>query len=456
MTQRHASGQPAAPAMWSRWLFFGILVLVSLPLVFNPGYYGHDELQWLAAADHDQWRQSPWQGWFDVTPFQYRPLTFNGWLLLSKWVGYQPYLMHAAVVAIGLANALLLRSCLMAVRVESLPASVAAVLFVLSPHAMQVHGWVGTLGDLFVLLCALLAIRTLQVQPRRSVELAVIAVLTVLALWSKESAIVVPALWLALWPWRRSQVLPAVVVSAAVVAIYLALRLDTILYPPRTDSGYAWSIANIPARLFDYAAFPFAPGIDEVHVIRLGRSPWRWMLGFAASIGLLVIIANAGWRLALMLVIGWIACLGPILLLSTSAAVYGYVASAWVVAVCAWSWPRLLQSARVAMLFIAALAMIHGAQIAQRLRHVGVLQAGLYAGLEPLLPFVSPAHPLRIAAIEPRDQPHLQRLLHQVPSWHRLPVSDRVIIVEPDAAPTHRLHADGQLRAVEMPQARSR
>lgn len=458
MTQRRATEHTAKPSLSTLTClaFVGVIVLASLPLVFNPGYYAHDELQWLAAADRDHWRELPWQGWFDATPFQYRPLTFNTWLLLSSWFGYRPYLMHAVVVAVGLANALLLRSCLRAAGVAAVPAAVAAVLFVLSPHAMQVHGWVGTLGDLFVLACALLAIRTLQWQPRRGVELALVAALTLLALWSKESAIVFPALLLAAWPWRRRNLLPALLASGMLVMVYLAVRLGTILHAPRADGAYAWSLANIPARLLDYAAFPFAIGVDEVHVIRLGHSPWRRMLGLAAAFGVVAVVLRAGWRAAALLVAGWIASLGPVLLLSSSAAVYGYVASAWAVAVCAWSWSRLPGGARVALLLFAALAMVHGAQVAQRLRHVGVLQAGLYAALEPLLASATPAAPLRIAAAELRDQPELRRLLHQVPGWRRLPLSGRVVVVGRDAAPTHLLHADGRLHAAIATQAAPR
>ena len=374
--------------------FWLAALLISLPLVLNPGYFSHDELQWLAFADRDHWSDLPWQVWFDFGPFQFRPLTFNTWLLFSKLVGYQPSVMHAFVVGLGLLNAGLLRACMIGSGIRVTVACVAVLLFLLSPHVMQVHGWVGTIGDLYCLLAALLAVRLLQVEPRRAIEVVVVAVLTVLALLSKESAIVFPALLLAAWPRRRWSLWLPIFVSAMIVLGYLALRWQTILYTPRSDGNYTWSILNIPARLLDYAAFPFVPGMTETHVIRLHDSVWRWVLGLGLCAGLLTLVGRAGWRYALALIVGWIACLGPTLLLAQSASVYAYIASAWAFAVCAMAWQRLSVRPRFLMLAVVAFVSLHGVVIGGRVVQIGMLQQGVYAAIEPLLPSATNVEPL--------------------------------------------------------------
>ena len=53
------------------WLAALAVMALQWPLVANPGYFSHDELQWAvhatgAAVD-----------WADIGAFQYRPLTFS-------------------------------------------------------------------------------------------------------------------------------------------------------------------------------------------------------------------------------------------------------------------------------------------------------------------------------------------------------------------------------------------
>ena len=429
--------------------FWFAALLISLPLVLNPGYFSHDELQWLAFADRDQWSGLPWQGWFDFRPFQYRPLTFNTWLLLSKLVGYQPPLMHAFVVGLGLLNAWLLRACMIDSDIKVMVASIAVLLFLLSPHVMQVHGWVGTLGDLYCLLAALLAVRLLQREPGKAAELLGVAGLTMLALWSKESAIVFPTVLLAAWPRRRWSLWLPVALSAMLVLGYLALRWQTILYTPRSEAYYLWSFSNIPSRLLDYAAFPFVPSLVETHVIRLHDSAWRWALGLGLCAGLLALIARASWRMLLALVVGWIVCLGPTLLLAQSASVYAYLASAWVFAVCAWAWQRSALWSRRLLLAISAVVSFHGFLIGGRLVQIGILQHGVYAAIEPLMPNATAAEPLRLAVEKRRDHWALVRMFHEVPSWRRVPLADRVVVVKIDDGPTWIVDSNGSLRAAE-------
>ena len=54
-------------------------LILQLPLILNPGYFSHDELQWAALANAST--PSPW---LETSAFQYRPLTFSLWMALSR------------------------------------------------------------------------------------------------------------------------------------------------------------------------------------------------------------------------------------------------------------------------------------------------------------------------------------------------------------------------------------
>src|SRR5688572_13533873 len=86
---------PAFAGMTS--VVFVLAFLLQLPLVLAPGYFSHDELQWA-------WRAGvvdmvPW--WDDRTTFQFRPLTFNLWMALSRALFDTPWAFHAVLVAWG-------------------------------------------------------------------------------------------------------------------------------------------------------------------------------------------------------------------------------------------------------------------------------------------------------------------------------------------------------------------
>ena len=143
-----------APGPWGVVL---LALLVSLPLALAPGYFSHDELQWAARAE--TLRHVPW--WPAADQFQFRPLTFNLWMALSRALFAHPQAFHAVLVAWGALNAGLVcaigRRFPIATPPAAWPAAIGALVFVLSPYAVYVHGWVGTIADLIWVSGALVA-----------------------------------------------------------------------------------------------------------------------------------------------------------------------------------------------------------------------------------------------------------------------------------------------------------
>ena len=47
-------------------LLLVVALLLQLPLIFNPGYYSHDELQWASWSFGRAWEQVPWARLADI------------------------------------------------------------------------------------------------------------------------------------------------------------------------------------------------------------------------------------------------------------------------------------------------------------------------------------------------------------------------------------------------------
>lgn len=413
--------------------WFALLAIVlQLPLILNVGYFSHDELQWLAFADKPTLAQVPWLHWFDFRPFQYRPLTFNLWLLLSHCFGYHPILMHLLRVLAGLGVAMLLRRVLIAFGASAQAAGVGVALFLLLPEVVYTHGWVGTYADSLCAIFALAAIWwTLRLdghsaRPGRFAGLALgVMACTAAALMSKESAVVLPVLLAAsVYRCSRRVALGACVAAAIVVAFYLYLRIHVILLSPHEHEGYAWSLRNIPARLIEYASFPFLWHRFEITSIAVRRLPPFAVLCWIVY---LLAMATAGRRTIAVLVIGWAAALGPVLILGHGANHYAYLACIFLCGMTTLAWADLGRKARIAVGFCIALACLHGINEMIEIRHVGLAQRNLYRQLPTLVQ----QHPgtLHIKPQNARDEFIVFRLLRDIPSYHHVALGDRVAAV---------------------------
>lgn len=408
-----------------------LLLLLQLPLIANPGYFSHDELQWLARADVPSWNALTWVSWLDFSPLQYRPLTFNIWLVLARTCGSTPELMHFVFVCLGIANAWLLARVLVAARISERIAYLSAIVFSLTPYVVYVHGWTGTLADLLTLAFGLLAARALQnaisatntqtVAARASASTLFVAA----ALLCKESAIVLPLL-LPLVASREissRRTLLMIAPAAAVVALYLAIRLPILIDSGHVDSAYAWSLRHVLARLTEYLLFPFMPPLFEIAPL-LGKGTARIAAAAGCLMLLLGALASIGRRWPLTWLIAFGVALAPVLVLAISYNHYAYLASAIAIGICAAAWPTLRRVPRIALGFLAAIAMLHGIIVMSRIHSVGLIQRNLYEDLTADLTR-SPAA-LHIAAADPRDAWLLGRLLLGVDTFRGVPFGERI------------------------------
>ncbi len=430
--------------------------LAQAVIALNPGYFSHDELQWGAAADVPPGTALPWFPWLDASMLQWRPLTFNGWLLLSNALFETPRAMHSLWVLMGSAIAAGLSWLLMRMGLGWRVAAAAGLAFAVNPYAAYVHGWVATLADLLwvgasLALAARLhsANQRAQATPASARTLALNAgawafALTALALLAKESALVMPGLVGLAWLLAgRGRVLGAATLgSGAAAAAYLVLRAGALL-PPAESSGYALAPAAAPVNFAAYALYLPVTASFEVNTVWL-RSTGQLVASALLMLALAGVVLRASPRLGLAMVFGAALSVAPVLVLPHAATQYGYGFSLWIVACTALAWPRLGRAACGLVLLLAALLAWHGARVQQEMRAVGERQAVF----QPALVQALSAHegPLKLL----RDREFgwaYERLTHDVPAWRGQAIGDRVVWVEAAAAADYRVGKDGGLVA---------
>lgn len=418
-------------------LVFALAFLLQLPLALNPGYYSHDELQWAAFAQAGT--QVPWT---DLSPFQYRPLTFNLWMALSRALFDTPMLLHALLVAWGSLNAALLCIVGRGFGLRAWPALLGALAFALSPYATFVHGWVGCIADLIWLSCGLLIALSVRRAPAWLSALLA-ALLMAAALLAKEAAFAIPPLLAVAWLFdaRKPRWLGAMLATGAVAALYLWLRMDVLLHAPRQGDQYVLSLAHVPPRWLEYQLFaPIVPLLESTNTLR------RLLPACIAGLlwlALMVALARASRRAAAVFLLGGMAALLPVLPLGASLNHYGYAWAALAAMAVASAWPLATRNGRIAIALFAALSVLHGGVVMLRMREVGVIQSVFSPALAQA---VRKDGEVRLRLAPDAKEWVFQRLTHAIQSYDGVAIGVRVRIVPADQTADYLVQADGQLQ----------
>ncbi|MEZ5464253.1 MAG: hypothetical protein R3F22_03295 [Lysobacteraceae bacterium] len=422
-------------------LLLVIAARVAWLLGGNPGYFSHDELQWAAFAQPSKLASAV--GWFDIGQFQYRPLTFRLWMLLSRVLFETPRCFHALWLLLGAVNAALFGVFLRRVGCSLAVSGVAGLLFWLNPYAVFVHGWVGTLADLLWVMAALLLalVQTssrLRAAPRW--QLLLVAVLTTLALMAKEAALSIPALLFVAWLFLRQHAWRnAFLVSATVAAVYLLLRFAVLTDVSHEGSGYGVDLVGAPLRFLHYQLFPLSPWAEEIHT--LAAYSHSRLAKVAVPTLLLWLFTLGSVRYAAVWLLLSLAALGPALLIASSSNQYGYGLGAVLIGIAAWRWRDIGAVGRGLQLFAALVLCWHALGVAHHVRRAGDLQAVYSPSLAAALAD-SGATLERPLGLRPDcdDQRWVyQRLSFQIPRYDDVPIGGRVRILAPDEADTGRL-----------------
>lgn len=417
----------AALALWIAWLLGG-----------NPGYFSHDELQWAVYAEQ---RAPAAAGWLAIDRFQYRPLTFQLWMLSSRALFETPRLFHLLWLLLGAVNAALLYGVLRRFSLSAMVAAVASLVFWINPFAVFVHGWVGTLGDLLWVMAGLaIALITQSARGARlsTAGLLAVAALTLAALLAKEAALSIPSLLLVAWLLTRQQGWrSAFLASAAVAGVYLLLRFGVLTGHPRDGSGYGIDLAGVPWRFAGYQMFPFFPWADEINdLARFSGERQRNMAILTLLIWLAALRGPRDWLTWFLLSL---AALGPALLIAAMSNQYGYGLGAVLVGLAAWRWQKAGVLRRALLLFALTILCWHAIGVAQHMREVGEIQVVFSPSLSVAVANARPSaqQPLGLRADCEGQRWIYQRLSRDIPRYNGVAIGPRVRMLAADDASMH-------------------
>ena len=391
-------------------------LVCNLWLVGTPGYFSHDELEWLSYMRDGA---DPWGlGLANVaySPF-YRPLGTALISLILHLPG-QPLIAHAALALVQAGNGVLLFLLLHPwLRARALA---AAVLFSLTPMAAFATGWVAAFFDLscvgFSLAALILARRAWRDGGLGWMFGA--AGCFGAALLCKETALVAaPALAAAAWMDRRVVRRRPLIILAALVGLllasYLSLRLPVLLRMAgqKSSGGYAFGgFDAIWHNMRAYLVFPFAPWALEIQNVDDNRTVLT--LGMAAHALLLALLAGRyGWRAPFLYLAVFLLPLVPVLAISKHETQYSYATSlalaAGLVAAYGGRWLE-----RLLCLGLVGLVIVHCGVVQAQMHRTGACQSAALASLRPIVADLPADAPILIEAPDSTPWYVLVRLLN--------------------------------------------
>jgi hypothetical protein len=211
---------------WPAWVTPVCVAAVCLPTAFINFLHPDWTQAHIGAAVHG-WRDIA--GWFidRHSDGSYRPLGF-----FSLWIDYllfhgAPVPSHFQSIALHAANAALAAAAFFRLGLSHRAAAVSALLFGIAPVATEAVTWPAARYDLlaaFFVLCALLAALRWRERGGNS-SLALVALSTAAAIFSKETGYAAPLLVAAIAWSRRRLALPLLIATGVPATLCLAVRI---------------------------------------------------------------------------------------------------------------------------------------------------------------------------------------------------------------------------------------
>lgn len=359
-------------------LIYLFAVLMLLPLIANPGYWSHDELQkydYLITngfMDYLNQHLRIHPGKSFAAPVRPIPFFFQG--VLSFFLRDYPVLVHLFAVVVHATVASLLFVVCKRFDLTARVSLLAALVFLANPMTLLATGWSAALMDqwylLFGLLLLLEADKFWTLEKGGWKHLALIFLFSCAAILSKETAIVLPALLaipLLLGRVRLRDLRYWIAISACVLPIltFVLFRATAILtsFDSANTGRYAPELENISDNILVYFLYPFQPVLYEAGSwTRL--STWSLALACSAHVLLVLLLWRTfGLKAVLVYLAAYFAFLIPVLTIDIKGSHYLYASAVPLsIAVAAlWasrrSWFSSLATAALAMLLVAHSAL---------------------------------------------------------------------------------------------------
>lgn len=355
----------------------GFALLTSMLLLSNPGYFSHDELQKLDVVnDLGLWKYI--QAYvnfpdFDDFAIPVRPFSYLVQGLVAASSDNQPFVLHLADVLMHATVGVLVFSGLIRATDNRNLAWFAALIFLVSPHAVFAVGWSAALMDRLYTLFGLISIIAAHNYVSRrggAGTLWLLFVSAALSVSSKETGVVFPALilgylfvsmaylndrkfWLALGVWS--------IPSFAMLAYRARPLLNSI---GGIESPYTVDVVSIPSNLFVYVAYPFVPSLNESYAWHYLASQSDMVWAFIAHLVLTLLLwRKFSLKVALAYDAAYLLFLLPVITLSGTAPHYLYASgvpfSIAIAALLVLDGRRISRIATVFVLVLLSVAIVH-------------------------------------------------------------------------------------------------
>jgi len=392
---------------YSLWFLLVLGVALNLINIAVPGYFGKDDINHhlVEVAGRSLGDAVGAVGWFDFSKVHYRPLTFKIWYALSFFFFENPVLYHLCSTLQSVLNGLLIYYLVMRISGQKRAALWAFLAFNVFPSSAFVVGWgLATTADKLYLTFALIAAHILlsdrnaalrqpgvdwwKLSRPEILRQVGIALCLVLGLMSKEAMIPFPAfiagLCLLVKPWRGW--IWSLLVSSAIVGIYLAIRLQDMLF----DNPYGPeppSLANVLPHVPLYWLWPGVWNNYQLYDVTAASSQFQlWLAGLLASLPVGLLLARRKWRWALAYLGYYYVFISPVLIHYGTYANYVYGAAFAVAVMFAYVF-RMGERAWVRAVACAVFAVLaaHSAHIQWSNYRNGVMQRAAHTSLAAIV-----------------------------------------------------------------------
>jgi hypothetical protein len=372
-----------------------VCVAAQILIVGNPGYFNADEIETLERVSGDiDFGAIPFSWFLGDESLFFRPLGYNGFLLVQWLFGSVPQCVHlVSAVTHLLSTWLVLILCRTWTGEKG--ARWVAALFCLSPTSVHAVAWMAAIYDRHALLLVLLALLFCRIHlNRRLGRLAVIGAFGVvgcqaLALMCKEVAIVLPALiGLDAYARRRLQgALPIIIALVVGLLVFVGWRLG-VRPDVAPDSGYAIGLGvNNVLNAATFYCYPFSPElrVGWPEMGKIGPAAIGFVLSSAFVYALYRVL---GWRPASMILTAAVLPLLPVLPLMKAEGQYLYATSAFLAFGLGWTVRECVRCGflvRWMTRCLAAVFVLHGIGVQAQYWADGVMTRSTLDSLRPLV-----------------------------------------------------------------------
>jgi tetratricopeptide (TPR) repeat protein len=371
-------------------------VLLAAVLLTYGRLCGYDFVSWddePFIAKNSFFANPSWDGllsaWTSSFYTIYIPLTRCLWLLLAiaghgapdpRWIALNPYLFHAANVAVHALAALAAFDVLRRLTKSTAAGLAGALIFALHPVQVESVGWISGLKDVLAgglslaAIAAYLAAVDTPDPARRLARYIGGVILVLLAMLAKPSAMTTPAVLIAIdWLLLRRPIKTVLLWASPWVALAAACALVARLFQPAMENIPVplWArplfVGHSLAFYLKQIAWPASLGIDYGHNPKwLLQSPalyWAWIVPAVLLIAAAAVYRRWRWPLTALavFVLASAHTLGLVGFdfqrISTTADHYLYVPMFGIAMLAAWFFTLMPRKAAIGVFAVIAVAL---------------------------------------------------------------------------------------------------